>query len=105
MFYPKKIENDERFEQMWRDGTHPNVMAKIYDVTRPAIYRAAARFGLGPRGPLPPETLDLGPMTIEAELAFTGGKYAFLRIIAEREGWSGQKVIIAYHRARMGKSI
>lgn len=105
MFYPKKIENDERFEKMWRDGVHPAEIAKLYDVTRPAIYRAAARFGLGPRGPLPPETLDLGPMTLEAELAFTGGRYAFLRVIAEREGMTGQQVIIAYHRARMGKEI
>lgn len=103
--FEKKIENDEKFEQMWRAGIHPAVMASHYGVTRPAIYRAANRFGLGKRGPLPPETLDLGPMTIEAELAFTNGRYALLMEIADREGWSSRKVIIAYHRARLGKPI
>lgn len=105
----RKIQNDAEFARLWRSGMSPQKIARIYGVTRPAVNRAAARFGLGKRGPeqpekIIPETLDLGPMTIEAELAFTGGRYKFLGEIAEREGMTAQQVIIAYHRARLNKS-
>lgn len=100
----RMIPDDDLFHALWRSDISPHYIARIYGVTRPAVYRAAARFDLGPRGPVihepEPEPVEIGPMTLEAELAYTGGKYSLVLEIAQREGWTMTQAMAAYHKAR-----
>lgn len=46
---PRRVPDDIAFKSMWDSGVPPKQIAEYYNVSRPAVYRAAKRFGYANR--------------------------------------------------------
>ena len=91
------------FIAAWKSQTITAVdLAAIYGTSRAAVYRAANRFGLGQKNPVPvPEIIpDPRPDEYYAELLWSKGKWAILREIADTYGKTLTQVQVDFYKAR-----
>lgn len=49
----RRIHNDETFREMWRQGRRLEDIAEVYGVSKPAVSKAARRYGYAPRRETP----------------------------------------------------
>ncbi|MDG3089191.1 hypothetical protein P7F88_25345 [Vibrio hannami] len=98
----RMIPNDRFFYEVWTSKVIVREIAAIYCTSRPAIYRAADRFGFPKRNPVEPviEAEIPRPLDLMDELRWSKGRYTILLEIAEREGFSMTKAQQLYRRAR-----
>lgn len=92
------------FIAAWKSQTITAVdLAAIYGTSRAAVYRAANRFGLGQKNPVPvPEIIpDPRPNSYEDDLVWSKGRWSVLSEIAETYGMTLIKVQADFHKLRM----
>lgn len=99
----RMIFNDPFFREAWSMDVAIPEIAALYGTSRAAIYRAAKRFGLGPRNPvmvveIEPEPRPTGYVE---QLVWSAGRWAILQELATDYGKTSTQVQADFHRARM----
>ena len=99
----RMIYNDRFFLTIWRGSVSIVEIAQIYGTSRAAIYRAARRFGHGPRVPLKPvcDAPDPRPKDYQEQLLWSRGRWSRLREIADLWGRTLTQVQADFHRVRI----
>lgn len=101
-YAPRYIHDDTFFLKVWRSKISIVDIAVIYGTSRAAIYRAAQRFGHGPREPKPiiEQKPEPKPESYAAQLVWSKGRWSELRVIAEDWGKTLTQVQADFHKVR-----